>query len=386
MPDNMRSIAILGATGSIGTQALDIVARYPDRFRVASLVAGTRADELFALARRFHPRAAGLLEEPACIPDDLKDIEWVFGPDCAVQALKAAPADDALCAIVGIAGLDAVWTALDVCSRVLLANKEALVTGGALVMEKARRLGRDMLPVDSEHSAIFQCLQAAHGVPVAKLILTCSGGALRDWDIARMRTARVEDVLAHPTWNMGAKITVDCATRINKGLEIIEAHHLFSMPLSRIDVVIHPQSIVHSMIEFEDGAVLAQMGHPDMRGPISVAMGFPQRLAHGARPLDLTEVGSLTFEKPDQARFPCMELAREAQRMGGAHPIALNGANEVAVEAFLKREIAFGQICPIIEATLEKTEVCDIRSIEDVHAADEAARRTARSMLRRQPC
>lgn len=373
----MRTIAILGATGSIGTQALDIVRRYPDRFRADLLAANTSSEKLFELVREFRPTAAALNVVPDYIPEDIRPVQWFFGPDATVRALAAIQPDDALCAIVGIAGLDAVWCALDVCERVLLANKEALVTGGDLVTAKAREKGVPLLPVDSEHSAIFQCLQARQGNPVKRLLLTCSGGALRDWEKDRIYGATVRDVLAHPTWNMGGKITVDCATRINKGLEVIEAHHLFDMPAERIDVVIHPQSVVHSMVEFEDGAVLAQMGMPDMRGPIGYAMGYPDRLAYDAKPLDFTALGRLDFTAPDHDRFPCLNMAVEALKTGGSAPVILNGANEAAVGAFLKEQIPFGRIPEIIDATLNAVPVTPIASIQDVHEADRRAREYA---------
>jgi len=311
-----RTIAILGATGSIGTQALDIVSRYPDRFSAVCLTAHRSSEKLFDLVRKYRPRCAALNLEPETLPDDVRFCEWFFGADSSVRALCASGAQDALCAIVGIAGLDAVWAALDVCQRVLLANKEALVTGGELVMRKAADRGIPLLPVDSEHSAIFQCLQARQGNPVRRLLLTASGGALRDWSKADIYSATVRDVLAHPTWNMGGKITVDCATMVNKGLEIIEAHHLFDMPADRIDVVIHPQSVIHSMVEFEDGAVLAQLGMPDMRGPIGYAMGYPERLPYDARPIDFAALGQLDFRAPDLDRFPALGMAIAALQAG----------------------------------------------------------------------
>lgn len=373
----MRTIAILGATGSIGTQALDIVRRYPDRFRADCLTANTNAEKLFELVREFQPTAAALNAVPDYIPEDIRPVQWFFGPDATVRALAATQPDDALCAIVGIAGLDAVMRALDVCERVLLANKEALVTGGDLVTAKAAERNVPLLPVDSEHSAIFQCLQARHDNPVRRLLLTCSGGALRDWKKQDMYAATVRDVLAHPTWNMGGKITVDCATMVNKGLEVIEAHHLFAMPAEKIDVVIHPQSVVHSMVEFEDGAVLAQMGMPDMRGPIGYAMGYPRRLPYDAKPLDFAALGHLDFAAPDHDRFPCLGMAIEALKTGGSAPVILNGANEAAVGAFLRGQIPFGRIAEVIDATLQALPVRPIASIADVHAADEEARERA---------
>lgn len=373
----MRTIAILGATGSIGTQALDIVRRHPDRFRAACLTANTSADKLFELVREFRPDVAALSVEPRELPEDVHACEWFFGPDATVRALLASKCQDALCAIVGIAGLDAVWHALDVCERVLLANKEALVTGGDLVMRKAAGRGIPMLPVDSEHSAIFQCLQARQGNPVRRLLLTASGGALRDWPKDAMYAATVRDVLAHPTWNMGGKITVDCASMVNKGLEIIEAHHLFAMPAEKIDVVVHPQSVIHSMVEFEDGAVLAQLGRPDMRGPIGYAMGYPERIPYGAMPLDFAALGHLDFAAPDLDRFPALGMAVEALNAGGSAPVILNGANEVAVGAFLRERIPFGRIPEIIRAALDAVPVQPITSIGDVYEADRAARNNA---------
>ena len=378
-----KTLAILGATGSIGTQALDLVRRHPQDFCAICLTAHSSSEALFALVREFRPRVVGMVVEPEQIPSDLNFCQWFFGADCSVQALKASGAHAALCAITGIAGLDAVWTALDVCQQVLLANKEALVTGGELVTEKARRLAKPLLPVDSEHSAIFQCLQAAQGNPVHSLILTASGGALRDWPMEKIETARVEDVLRHPTWNMGKKITVDCASMVNKGLEVIEAHHLFGMPVEKIRVVVHPQSIIHSMVEFEDGAVLAQLGCPDMRGPIGYAMAYPHRLDYEARRLDFSEIAQLTFMAPDLKRFPALSYAIEALKSGGAMPIVYNGANESAVAAFLRNEIPFGCIPQILQDALEGVVQRPIRSISDVYQADADARERANAFIRR---
>ena len=377
----MRTIAVLGATGSIGTQALDIVRRCPQRFSAVCLTAQSSSEKLYDLVREFRPRCAALCAEPDRLPEDVRFCEWFFGPDSTLRALAASGAQDALCAIVGIAGLDAVWSALDVCERVLLANKEALVTGGDLVMKKAAEGGIPLLPVDSEHSAIFQCLQARQGNPVRRLLLTASGGALRDWKKEDMSRATVREVLAHPTWNMGGKITVDCATMVNKGLEIIEAHHLFSMPAERIDVVLHPQSVIHSMIEFEDGAVLAQLGMPDMRGPIGYAMGYPDRIPYGASPLDFAALGHLDFAAPDPERFPCLRMAVEALKAGGNAPVILNGANEVAVDAFLRGRIPFGSIAGIIDASLQTVPRGAIHSIEDVYLADRSARSAATAAM-----
>ena len=376
-----RTIAILGATGSIGTQALDIARRYPDHFYPVCLTAHASAEKLFQLVREFRPQVAALETEPREIPEDVKFCRWIFGKNSSARALAESGAEDALCAIVGIAGLDAVWTALDHCQRVLLANKEALVTGGNLVLEKAARLNQPLLPVDSEHSAIFQCLQGAGPNRPRRLILTASGGALRDFPLEKLYYATPADVLKHPTWVMGKKITVDCATMLNKGLEVIEAHYLFHMPVDKIHVTIHPQSVVHSMVEFEDGAVLAQMGNPDMRGPIGYAMGYPHRLDYQARPLDFAAFSQLTFQAPDLKRYPCLGLALEAIRAGGTAPVILNGANEVAVAAFLMERIPFGAIAETVEKTLNRIQTAPVRSIEDVYAADALARKTAEQFL-----
>ena len=378
-----KTIAILGATGSIGTQALDLVRRYPDRFSAACLTANSSSEKLFALVREFRPQAAGMVHEPEAIPEDLRFCQWFFGPDCSVEVLKAVKPDAALCAITGIAGLDAVWTALDACKQVLLANKEALVTGGDLVMEKARKLNKPLLPVDSEHSAIFQCLQAAQGNPVRSLLLTASGGALRNWPKEKIDSARVEDVLRHPTWNMGRKITVDCASMVNKGLEIIEAHHLFHMPVEQIQVVVHPQSIIHSMVEFEDGAVLAQLGNPDMRGPIGYAMAYPERLPYEAKRLSFAEIANLSFAAPDLTRFPALGYAIEALKAGGAMPIVFNGANEEAVAAFLDGRIPFGRIPEILRDALDRVPQRSVNCIADVYQTDADARACALESIRR---
>ena len=377
----MRTIAVLGATGSIGTQTLDVVRQYPDLFKADALAAHSDAQGLFALAREFRPAHCALVKETE-IPEDLKHIDWHFGETAASEMLLSARTDDALCAVVGIAGLSTVLTALDTCQRVLLANKEALVTGGNLVMEKAKRLRRQLLPVDSEHSAIFQCLKASEGNPARRIILTCSGGALRTKAKEEIENASVSDVLAHPTWRMGSKITVDCASLMNKGLEIIEAHYLFGMPLNKIDVVIHPQSVIHSMVEFEDGAVLAQLGNPDMRGPISYAMGHPARIDYHGKRLDFTALSGLTFETPDTERFPCLNMAREALKTGGTAPVILNGANEIAVSAFLKGQIRFGLIPEIVKGALDICPVTAVSSPEDVYAADALARKTALTIIK----
>ena len=378
----MRTLAILGATGSIGRQALDIARRVPDQFRVTLLTAHSRAEALFELVREFRPAVAALTAEPDTLPEDVRFCQWYFGEDAVRQAVLAAKADDVLSAVVGVAGLPAAMAALDVSGRLLLANKESLVTGGALVMGKAAALHKPIVPVDSEHSAIFQCLQAQGGNPVSRLMLTASGGPFRTWEKGDIERATRAQALGHPTWKMGAKITVDCAGMMNKGFEVIEAHHLFNMPMEKIDVIVHPQSVIHSMIEFEDGAVLAQLGAPDMRVPIGYAMGYPARIPFGGERLDFARIASLTFEAPDMERFPCLRMAIDAQKAGGVMPVALNGANEEAVAAFLDERIPFGGIARTVETVLERTENASVREIGDVYEADRRARFMARDVLR----
>ncbi|MDD6871778.1 MAG: 1-deoxy-D-xylulose-5-phosphate reductoisomerase [Clostridiales bacterium] len=378
----MRTLAILGATGSIGRQALDIARRVPDQFRVTLLTAHSRAEALFELVREFRPAVAALTAEPDTLPEDVRFCQWYFGEDAVRRAVLAAKADDVLSAVVGVAGLPAAMAALDVSGRLLLANKESLVTGGALVMGKAAALHKPIVPVDSEHSAIFQCLQAQGGNPVSRLILTASGGPFRTWEKGDIERATRAQALGHPTWKMGAKITVDCAGMMNKGFEVIEAHHLFSMPMEKIDVIVHPQSVIHSMIEFEDGAVLAQLGAPDMRVPIGYAMGYPARIPFGGERLDFARIASLTFEAPDMERFPCLRMAIDAQKAGGVMPVALNGANEEAVAAFLDERIPFGGIARTVETVLARTENASVREIGDVYEADRRARFMARDVLR----
>ncbi len=379
----MRKIALLGSTGSIGTQALDVAARHADRFQIIALTANTNAEKLFAQARQFHPRMCGLVREPESIPDDLKHIDWVFGPECLKAAATLAEADDVLVSVVGFAGLPAVMDALGAGKRVLLANKEALVAGGALVTEAARKAGKPLLPVDSEHSAIFQCLRARDTNAPSRILLTASGGPFRTWRAEEIENATVEQALHHPNWSMGRKITIDSASMMNKALEIIEARWLFDMPPEKIDVLIHPQSIVHSMIEFADGGVLAQLGVPDMRLPILYAMAFPDRLETGAKPLDLAQIGSLTFEAPDRAKFPGMFLAYDALRAGGTACAMLNAANEIAVNAFLAGRIPFGRIWQLNRDTLEAAGDQPADSVEAVFVADALARRVAEGILTR---
>ena len=376
----MKKIAILGSTGSIGTQALDLCRRHPDRYRVTALTARGSREKLFAQVREFRPEMAGLTEgiDPAEIPEDLKFCRWMSGREALKAAAAEVEADQVLVSIVGIAGLQSVLDALQAGRQVLLANKEALVTGGHLVTDLARKAGKPLLPVDSEHSAIFQCLQGAGGNQPEKILLTASGGPFRNWDQERIRRATPAEALRHPNWNMGAKITVDSASMFNKGLEIMEARWLFDLPEDRIEVVVHPESIVHSAVVFRDGAVLAQLGLPDMRVPIGYAMAYPERLETGVEPPDLFALGSLTFEKPDERKFPALRLAREALRAGGAACTVFNGANEEAVAAFLREEIPFGEIARRVENAMDKLNGLPAYNLEEILDADRRAREAVR--------
>lgn len=378
----MQTIAILGSTGSIGTQALELVRLHPEEFRVVALTARSSREKLFEQVREFRPEVAALTEPIPMseIPEDVRFCRWVMGADALHAAAAEVPADMVLVSVVGIDGLQSVMDALGANRQVLLANKEALVTGGHLVMDAAKRIGKPILPVDSEHSAIFQCLQAAGGNQPVRLLLTASGGPFRTWTREQMQNATRAQALKHPNWSMGAKITIDSASMFNKALEIIEAHWLFDMPPEKIQVVVHPQSIVHSAVEFADGAVLAQLGVPDMRVPIAYAMTYPRRIPTGSKPLDLFSIGTLTFEPGDPVRFPALRLAGECLNAGGAACTILNGANEMAVAAFLRDEIPFGAISRIVEGTLEACGAMPADTLEDIFHADQEARRVAKEI------
>ena len=380
----MKKIAILGSTGSIGTQALDICARHPEEYRVTALTANRSREKLFDQVRRFRPEMAGLAEGISReeIPEDLRFCRWLSGPEALRAAAAEVEADQVLVSIVGIAGLQSVMDALGAGRQVLLANKEALVTGGHLVMDLAGRMGKPILPVDSEHSAIFQCLQAAGPNRPTKLLLTASGGPFRTWEKDRIAGATKEMALKHPRWSMGAKITIDSATMMNKGFEVIEACWLFDMPPGSIRVLVHPESIIHSMIAFEDGAVLAQLACPDMRQPIQFALGFPERHPLSGKKLDLAEVGALHFFPTDPEKFPALGLAREAVRRGGNVPCALNAANEAAVAAFLHDRIPFYGITDTVRAVLEDTPEVKEPTLEDIFETHRDAFRRAEAYIR----
>ncbi len=382
-----HGICILGATGSIGASTLDVLARHPERFRVVSLTANSRVDQLVDLCRRFEPELAAIgdAHQTAALADALRAAGLrtaaVGGPEGLVRAVRLENVDSVVAAIVGAAGLNATLAAARAGKRLLLANKEAIVCAGALLLEAVRDSGASLLPVDSEHNAIHQCLAAARDASheVRRLILTASGGPfLRRSDLSGVTP---EQACAHPKWNMGRKISVDSATLMNKGLEVIEASRLFGFEPDRIDVVIHPQSVIHSMVEFVDGSVLAQMGTPDMRTPIAYALGFPDRISSGSAWLDLLRAGPLQFEPPDRRQFPCLDLAYQALQAGSAACIALNAANEVAVESFLQRELPFERIAGVIQQVLAGCSARPPDSIEAVVELDGAARRQARSLL-----
>ena len=375
----MRRISILGATGSVGTSTLDLVERHPDRFEVVALTAATNAIALADAARRTGAKLAVIVDE-AKLPE-LRDA--LAGTDCRAttghDALIEAAAGDAewvMAAIVGCAGLEPVMAAVEAGRTIALANKEALVTAGSLMIDAAKRTGATILPVDSEHNAIFQCLAGNSAEGVAKLILTASGGPFRSWSKADMDVARPEQALKHPNWSMGAKISIDSATMMNKGLELIEAHHLFGLPSARIDILVHPQSVIHSMVEYVDGSTIAQHGSPDMRIPIAHCLAWPERIETRAEPLDLIKIASLTFEAPDETRFPSLRLARAALESGKGEAIVLNAANELAVAAFLDRRIAFGDIARIVEQAIDETNAAAPQSIAEVIAIDQSVRAT----------
>ena len=372
-----RKIAILGATGSVGTSTLDLVERNPERFDVVAVTAATNSEALADIARRTGA-ALAVVSDEARLPDLA---ERLAGSGCraaaGAEALIEAAAGEAelvIAAIVGCAGLRPVMAAVEAGRTVALANKEALVTAGALMTEAATRSGATLLPVDSEHNAIFQCLACGRKEDVAKIVLTASGGPFRTASAAAMRDATPAEAVAHPNWSMGAKISVDSATMMNKGLELIEAHYLFGLPAERIDILIHPQSVVHSLVEFVDGSVLAQLGSPDMRIPIAYALAWPERIATPAQRLDLTTVARLEFEAPDFTRFPALRLAREALLAGGSAPIVLNAANEAAVARFLAGEIGFTDIARIVGQSLAEQGFAAPGSIAEVVEIDRLTR------------
>ena len=386
----MQRVAILGATGSIGASALDVVARHPDRMRASVLAAGTRVDELLTLCRTHHPDHAVIADEAAytALRDGLRDAgldtEAHAGPD-ALDALVGSDAcDSVVAAIVGAAGLSSTLAAARAGKRLLLANKESLVLAGALLMQAAQAHGATIVPIDSEHNAIFQCLAGNPGEVPERITLTASGGPFRGWKRDALAAVTPAQAVAHPKWSMGPKISVDSASLMNKGLEVIEAHHLFGVPGERIRVLVHPQSLVHSLVDFADGSTLAQLGLPDMRTALAVGLGWPGRIASGVPALDLlAEGGRLDFAPPDLDAFPCLALAFRALQAGATAPAVLNAANEEAVSAFLQGRIGFLSIPDIVAHALDTMPTPAADSIDTLLAADAWARSQAHARIAR---
>ena len=389
---SLQHISILGSTGSIGTSTLDVVARHPDRFQIFALTAYRQADVLFEQCVRFKPKYAVLLDDAAVaqlrgrVREAGLSVEVLGGVQALEQVCIAAEVDAVMAAIVGAAGLRPTLAAARAGKKILLANKETLVMAGNVFMDVVRASGSALLPIDSEHNAIFQALprgydgnMQAHGV--RRILLTASGGPFRDTPLSELHNVTPEQACAHPNWVMGRKISVDSASMMNKGLEVIEAHWLFNAGADDIQVVVHPQSVIHSLVEYVDGSVLAQLGNPDMRTPIAYGLAYPERIDSGVAPLDLFKIASMDFVAPDFARFPCLALAYQALRAAGTAPAILNAANEVAVAAFLNKQIAFLAIPRVIETVLNQLPVCAVRDLDDVLAADAQARSAASAQL-----
>jgi len=383
----MKNLSLIGSTGSVGKSTLDVISRHPDRFRVVALGGGSNLEELARQAEAFRPElvsstdpgAGAFLRERlgAACP------EVMVGEEGAVAVAAHPAAEMLVSAIVGAAGMVPTYAAVSAGKTVALANKESLVAAGELMMSRAREKGSTLLPVDSEHNALHQCLRGSEGMEVRRLILTASGGPFRGRTRAQLDAVTSKEALRHPTWTMGPKITIDSATLMNKGLEVIEARWLFDVPAERIEVLVHPQSTVHSLVEFIDGSMLAQLGVTDMRHPIQYALTYPERWESPLAPLDLAATGRLDFERPDRVTFPCLELGYRALAAGGTAPAVLNAANEVAVKCFLEGRLTFHDIPAVIEETLSRHAGPPARSIEDVLDADRGARRAATESARR---
>jgi 1-deoxy-D-xylulose-5-phosphate reductoisomerase len=384
----LKRIALFGATGSIGASALDVIARHPDRYVVDALSAHSQVEALVALCVRFRPRVAAITDDSryAALREGLAAAGLDTVAVAGAATLDAIAADDrndtVIAAIVGAAGVASTLAAARAGKRLLLANKESVVLAGELLMAEVAAGGATLVPIDSEHSAIFQCLpsQGGHG-GVRRIVLTASGGPFRGWSREQLVDITPEQACAHPNWSMGRKISVDSATLMNKGLEVIEAHHLFDLPAERIDVVVHPQSTIHSLVDYVDGSMLAQLGQPDMRTTLAVGLAWPERIEAGVAPLDLLAIARLDFQAPDLAAFPCLGLAFEALRAGGSAPAVLNAANEVAVSAFLQRRLAFLGIPALIERTMHRLPALPSATLDDRLAADAEARRIATGLL-----
>jgi 1-deoxy-D-xylulose-5-phosphate reductoisomerase len=386
----MRDIVILGSTGSIGTQALDVVRRNPERFRVVGLAAGSNHELLVGQIREFLPPVVAL--GAASAVDDLREhlrgireTEIIAGPDAAERLARDTDADLVLNAMVGAIGLAPTLAALQTGKAVALANKESLIVGGELVMDLVKGEPERLIPVDSEHAALAQCLRGEQREDLQRVVITASGGPFRGWTHEDLARASVKEALAHPTWNMGSKITVDSATLMNKGLEVIEAHYLFGLDYAEIDVVVHPESIVHGLAEFRDGSVIAQLADPDMRLPIQLAMTYPDRMRSGIAPLDLVSIGRLTFEAVDREAFPALDLAYRAGRAGFTFPAVLNAANEVAVHAFLDGRLRLIDIADVVERILDEHEAPPVVSAVSLERVDAWARGRAAQIVDERP-
>ena len=390
----MQNVTILGSTGTIGLQTLDVIARHANKYKVFALAANSNVDSLFKQCLQFKPEIAVLLDDKAAINlrEKLKShqckTEVISGMVGLEQVSSDTQVDVVMAAIVGAAGLRPAMAAARAGKRILLANKETLVMAGSLFIDAVKKGGATLLPIDSEHNAIFQVmpsgarLDSNNRVGVSKIILTASGGPFRKYTQEQLADVTPELALKHPNWVMGAKITIDSATLMNKGLEVIEAHWLFNAKPSQIEVVVHPQSIIHSMVEYIDGSILAQLGNPDMRTPIAYALGYPSRIESGVASLNLLEIAKLEFEAPDVKRFPCLQLAYNALEAGGTAPAILNAVNELAVAAFLNNQIHFLDISILIEKALNSLEISTVSSLEQLIAVDEAARNFARTNMR----
>ncbi|MHB1528713.1 MAG: 1-deoxy-D-xylulose-5-phosphate reductoisomerase [Acidiferrobacteraceae bacterium] len=386
-----RGLVILGSTGSIGVNTLKVAALHPGRFRVVALTGNTQVERLYEQCQQFHPELAAMMDEQAAEELERRlraagsSVRVVAGIPGLCEAALLPSAQIVMAAIVGAAGLAPTLEAIRAGRRVLLANKESLVMLGTLMMDEAAKFSAEILPIDSEHNAVFQCLPAGtrllESCGVRRILLTCSGGPFRTSTLSQLEHVTPDEACAHPNWRMGRKISVDSATLMNKGLEVIEACHLFGATTDMVDVVIHPQSVVHSLVEYRDGSMLAQLGNPDMRTPIAYALGWPERIDSGVASLDLAAIGHFDFERPDSERFPCLALAYAAGRRGGTAPAVLNAANEVAVGAFLAGQIAFTRIPQVIESVLSSVPVEDRISIETVLQYDAMARAAARELV-----
>lgn len=385
---NRRALSIFGATGSVGLSTLDLVRQHRDKYRVVALTANCNAAELAIMAKEFEPEIAVVADESAypALKDALAGttIKAAAGTAALIEAAQMG-ADWTMAAIVGCAGLPPTMAAIEAGKTVALANKEALVSAGDLMMAAVQRSGATLLPVDSEHNAIFQCLAGGRIDQVRKITLTASGGPFRTYSLDQMRTVTPAQAVAHPNWDMGAKISVDSATMMNKGLELIEAHHLFPVGLDKLDIVVHPQSVIHSMVEYVDRSTLAQLGSPDMRIPIASTLAWPERLETNSEPLDLARISKLEFEVPDLERFPALRLARMAAEQGGAAPAILNAANEVAVAAFLNGQIGFLDIANVVSSTLDGYSPNAPHSLDHLFSIDAAARNYANGLMEKLP-